>query len=195
MKNLVKSLPGVARRAWARFGVQGRIAVIGLAVAAALIVIALVVWSSAPRATAEVAASGPMPTIASSTPTPTPSPAPVANVSNQQFKSNSGNLRCSIGTFSGQPGAICQQVNYNYAVPWGACMDQYQAGVFVGVSASGAYWPCVSYWPEPADVLAYDTPISQNGITCSINLDTGVTCTNESGNGFTMEYNAGVTQF
>ena len=99
-----------------------------------------------------------------------------------------------MGTINGEPGAICQQVNINYAAPAQACNGG-APGVFVGVGPSGVNWPCIASWPEPAEVLAYDTPVSQSGITCSINFDTGVSCSNVNGRGFTMEYDAGVRTF
>lgn len=128
---------------------------------------------------------------ATAQPTATPSSAPIVN---HAFKSQSGNLRCSVGAFNGVPGAICQQVNINYAFPAQACTTG-APGVFVGVTDSGAYWPCVPSFAEPAEVIAYDAPVTVAGMTCSINYDTGVTCTNSRGQGFTMEYDAGVRTF
>lgn len=128
---------------------------------------------------------------ATALPTATPTAAPIVN---HAFKSQSGNLRCSVGTFNGVPGAICQQVNINYAFPAQACTTG-APGVFVGVTDSGAYWPCVPSFAEPAEVIGYDVPVTVAGMTCAINYDTGVTCTNSRGQGFTMEYDAGVRTF
>ncbi len=131
--------------------------------------------------------------LATATPLPTATPT-AAPVVNHAFKSQSGNLRCSVGAFNGVPGAICQQVNINYAFPAQACTTG-APGVFVGVTDSGAYWPCVPSFAEPAEVIAYDSPVTVAGMTCAINYDTGVTCTNSRGQGFTMEYDAGVRTF
>ena len=184
----------------ALFATQGRVALVGVAVAALIAAVTFGLWSTATSAAPRPTAAAPAATGAALTtiPTPTaiPTPTSVPVLPTVSFKSQSGNLRCSIGEFSGEPAAICQKVTVNYAAPWGSCVvDQYQSGMFVGVRASGAYWPCVKEWAEPANVLAFDTPITQSGITCAINFISGVKCVNENGNGFTMEYDAGITQF
>ena len=193
--------PSAPRR---RRASQTRIAIIGLIVAALLAVTSLGGWWLATRDAEQPSNAAPVtasPTLgASPMPTTTVTPADVTNtrtaLDNHAFKSESGNIRCSIGVFSGQPGAICQQVEIGYPVPTGACPgDANGGGVFVGVQPSGAYWPCVAMWAEPTEVLAFDTPISDSGITCTISLTTGATCVNDNGGGFSMEYSAGVTTF
>lgn len=180
---------------------QRRTALVGLVVSAALAAAAfaghwIVTRESSPTASASTGAPSSLPTPASTiTAAPIPTAAASTIVANHEFKSQSGNLRCSVGQFSGKPGAICQQVNINYPIPSGSCPSDLP-GVFVGVGPSGAYWPCVAhFWPDPAEVIAYDTPVTQSGVTCTINLETGVRCVNEDGNGFTMEYDAGISTF
>jgi hypothetical protein len=138
---------------------------------------------STPSASAETAAE-------TSTATPTPAP----ELSRVDFRSESGNLRCAIATLDGQYAAVCQQVNTNYAAPTAACAGG-APGVFVGVSVTGVFWPCMSGSIESANPLAYDTPVSHGGFTCSISYATGVRCQNPDGQGFTMEYDAGVQTF
>lgn len=176
---------------------QLRIALIGLTVAVVLAGASFGAWWAIANRPVEV-------TEAASTSDPTPTASATASATAQaeaapalapvDFKSESGNIRCTIGTFDGQNAAICQQVNTNYAPPAGACAAG-APGVIVGVGESGAYWPCVATSIESANPIAYDTPVSQGGITCSINFNTGVRCVNERGQGFTMEYDAGVQTF
>ncbi len=96
--------------------------------------------------------------------------------------------------FYGQPGVVCQQVLIHYDRPSQTCPTG-AAGVFVAVGASGTYWPCIATSIEPAEAIAFDTPITRDGITCAINYTTGVTCRNANGNGFSMEYDRGVSLF
>ena len=183
----------VAHQPEPRLG-QSRLALIGIAIAAVLATGAFGTWlltnitaaAPIPAATGAVAEQ--------STSTPSATSFPRDDVPNRAFKSPSGNLRCSVGVFSGEPGAICQQVNINYAQPPEACPGGAE-GVFVGVRPSGGYWPCVSRWREPEEIIAYDTPVTQSDVTCTINLDTGVRCVNAEGSGFTMEYDAGILTF
>lgn len=56
-------------------------------------------------------------------------------------------------------------------------------------------WPCVAADVPGSAAQPYDTPIAAYGYSCSINYDPGITCTNPQGNGFTMEYQAGVQTF
>jgi len=169
---------------------QGVLSIIGLGVAAVLAAAAIAGWSLTTAGPVGSATSG----RAGTTATPIPIPIPRTIELNHTFKSQSGNVWCSVGTFSGQAGAICQQHSINYAIPSGACPTE-AGGVFVGVGPSGAYWPCVSGWREPAEAIAYDAPVTQSSVTCTINLDAGVKCVNADGHGFTMEYDAGISTF
>jgi len=174
---------------------QGRVALVGAAIAVVLAGASITLWTVASNAAPAPPDRDPVAATAQpATPTPTRTETPAASPA-IAFKSSSGNIRCSLNDFSGQAAAICQQVDVNYGMPWGACSIEGQPGVFAGVRSDGPYWPCVAHWQEPADVLPYDTPVSRDGMTCSINLETGVRCTNEQGNGFTMEYDAGVAHF
>ena len=176
-----------------RLSHQGRLALIGIGVAVVVAAVSISGWwiaTNGHRATASGATSAEG--NAPGAPTATAIPKKVAP--NQTFQSPSGNIRCSIGLFAGRPGAICGQMSINYAVPTGACASD-QAAVFIGVDPDGAYWPCVGEWYPSQQTLAYDTPITQSGITCTIDLATGVKCVNAAGKGFTMEHNAGITTF
>ncbi len=182
---------------------QGRLAIVGGVISAVLVIGALGGTWLVTRESAAASGSD-ADRVGAATPTPTPTPTPSPTVppvaatvpANYDFQSPSGNLRCSGGQFSGKPGAICQQASINYAVPAGACPSPfYPEGVFVGVDTTGPYWPCVGAWIHTAEVMPYDSPVTHFGITCSINYDTGVTCVNEKGKGFSMEYDAGVALF
>ena len=171
---------------------QGRLAVIGLGAAVVIAVIAVGGWWIATGGPAHKAGAAATVVAADPTPTPTAAPIPKKADPNQTFQSTSGNISCSIGLFAGKPGAICEQQKVNYAIPADACPSDQTSGVFVGVGADGGYWPCVGVWYNADQTLAYDTPITVNGITCTINLATGVKCVNKDGKGFTMEYKAGI---
>lgn len=194
-----KEQPGAAPRTRARVSGQARLALVGAVVSVVLAAGAfggylLAVGASASTGDAAADAPGaPEPTV---TLTPTPTLEPVAPHSERprDFASESGNLRCSMWTFSGIPSAVCQQVETNYARPAEACPSD-APGVFAGVTAEGPYWPCVKYWVAPQEVLPYDTPATYGDLTCTINYVTGVTCTNGEGHGFTMEYDAGIQHF
>lgn len=166
----------------------------------------LAVWLLVGRAPAGPAVVAPI-VVGSETPQPqtsrSSSPKPSASLSTSQapqvaspreFKSQSGNIRCSMDQFYGQPGVVCQQVLIHYDRPSQTCPTG-AAGVFVAVGASGTYWPCIATSIEPAEAIAFDTPITRDGITCAINYTTGVTCRNANGNGFSMEYDRGVSLF
>jgi len=106
-----------------------------------------------------------------------------------EFKSTSGNIRCRITEES----VVCRQGDVKYAVPAANCSSL--SGATIGVSHDGAFWPCIGKEILPKSILAYDTPASRYGFTCSINYTTGVTCTNSDGNGFRMEYTSGIQTF
>jgi hypothetical protein len=126
-----------------------------------------------------------------SSPEPTEEPEEVLAM--RQFRSPSGNLRCAIGTFEDEPAAVCQQELTDYPFPDSACRSG-ATGVVVGVRAEGdPYWPCLPADLKPTEELALDTPFTHGGITCSFSLETGATCLNESGSGFSIEYYNGVT--
>jgi hypothetical protein len=112
-------------------------------------------------------------------------PAPV-----YEFTSTSGNIRCRITPEM----ALCHQGTINYAVPAQDCASG-PTGVTVGVTLQGATWPCLPGDITSTNAVAYDQVISQYKFTCVINYTTGVTCTNPRGQGFNMEYTAGVTTF
>ena len=171
---------------------QGRLALIGLGAAVVIAAAAIGGWAIAIGGGAKKSDTGSHAgTVVTAAPSTTPIPKEVSV--NQMFQSPSGNIVCSIGQFGGQPGAICVQQKIHYAVPAGACPSD-EGPVFVGVDPDGGYWPCVGVFVglNRAKPLAYDTPITQSGVTCTIALATGVTCLNKDGKGFTMEYNAGI---
>jgi hypothetical protein len=122
--------------------------------------------------------------------TPEPDPAPTEDAAPAlEFKSNSGNIRCRITEES----AICRQGEIQYAVPSKNCSPL--SGATIGVDRRHAFWPCIDAEIQPTEILPYDTEASRYGFTCSINYTIGVTCYNDSGAGFTMEYSAGVSTF
>jgi hypothetical protein len=124
---------------------------------------------------------------ATETPTPEPStPAPV--VQPIDFSSPSSNIRCHMDGES----AYCHQGGFVYAEPPDDCSAE---GVAVGVTSDGAYWPCLGARPALQPSVEYDVPVVNGEFTCLINYTTGVRCTNAAGEGFTMEYTAGITTF
>lgn len=133
-------------------------------------------------------------------PSETPNPAPKITTPNpngevvRQFKSPSGNIRCSLNDLHGQALATCQQVSINYSMPPQACTTG-TSGVLIAVNGTGTFWPCLPANIEPTEVLALDTAATYRDITCTINYVTGVTCQNARGHGFTMEYDRGVQLF
>ncbi|MBX3100676.1 MAG: hypothetical protein KF761_13990 [Salinibacterium sp.] len=106
------------------------------------------------------------------------------------FQSSSGNIRCEIDP----RGVICQQGETKYPKPSQACAGG-PSGTVIGLDKSGVTWPCLSTDVTTSDILPYDVPYTAYGFTCSINYDRGITCTNGQGDGFTMEYTAGVRTF
>jgi hypothetical protein len=126
----------------------------------------------------------------SETPTAVPEDTPtVDDAPALAFRSNSGNIRCMITEES----VICRQGDIKYPRPAQTCSPL--GGATIGVDADGAYWPCIDSDFTPTSILAYETVASRYGFTCSITYATGVTCTNESGSGFQMEYNSGIYTF
>lgn len=119
---------------------------------------------------------------------PTSAPDPVV-VPPVEFASTSGNIRCHVDS----DGVVCRQGEVKYAVPSQNCSSL--SGTTIGLSADGVWWPCLTSDFVPSQKLAYDTPLAAFGYSCSINYSTGITCTNASGNGFQMEYYAGVSTF
>ncbi|NLT25458.1 MAG: hypothetical protein GXX90_02175 [Microbacteriaceae bacterium] len=105
------------------------------------------------------------------------------------FMSGSGNLRCQI---TPEGGAVCQVMERNFALPEGECYGPGYSGAAVGVNADGTYWPCPTGDLAGGQVVEYDAPITAGQYTCSINYETGVTCSNGKGDGFTMEYSNGI---
>ena len=120
--------------------------------------------------------------------TPTPQPSAVATLAPYEFSSQSGNLRCRIDAES----AWCHQGVIAYTPPTQNCAA---GGVAVGVTVDSVFWPCLQARPAQAPAVGYDVPVVYGDFTCIINLDRGATCTNPGGDGFTIEYAAGVATF
>lgn len=131
-----------------------------------------------------------------SSPTPTATPtaseeaAPAATDPPVVFQSVSGNIICSVTKVS----AVCHQNNIKYSPPSSACATAL-GGATVGVDRRSVYWPCLDTAMQGATNLAYDVPVVAYDFTCSINYVSGVTCYNEGGSGFTMEYTNGIYTF
>jgi hypothetical protein len=106
------------------------------------------------------------------------------------FRSTSGNITCRITPQA----VICHQATIKYAIPSSACRSGI-AGVTVGVDADGATWPCIDSSIAADRVLPYDQPVSEWGYTCLIDYTTGVRCSNQDNDGFTMNYTRGVSTF
>jgi hypothetical protein len=162
--------------------VYGLIAALALIVPAGVgIGVGASILESAPAA--EVQATGDT----TETPTPEPStPAPV--VQPVDFSSPSGNIRCHIDAEA----AYCHQGGFVYTEPADDCSAE---GVAVGVTPDGAFWPCLSARPALQPSVEYDVPVVNGEFTCVINFTTGARCINAAGEGFTMEYTAGITTF
>jgi hypothetical protein len=121
---------------------------------------------------------------------PTTPPASGVSDDGYTFRSKSGNIRCHVTTQI----VICHQGEIKYTVPSQDCPSG-PSGVTIGLTQDGATWPCLSGDIIGGDVLAYDSPIEKRGYRCEITFATGVTCTNEVGQGFNMEYETGVRTF
>lgn len=106
------------------------------------------------------------------------------------FQSGSGNIRCQI---TEETGVACQLTATNFAAPAGMCQNGMSSGAAVGVTTDGATYPCLTSGLGGGQALDYDTPITAGPYTCSINFSTGVSCDNGDGDGFSMEYSAGIT--
>lgn len=106
------------------------------------------------------------------------------------FQSGSGNIRCQI---TQETGVACQLTATNFAAPAEMCQNGLYAGASVGVTTDGATYPCLTSGFGGGQALGYDTPITAGPYTCSINYSTGVNCDNGDGEGFSMEYSAGIT--
>jgi hypothetical protein len=106
------------------------------------------------------------------------------------FQSGSGNIRCQI---TQETGVACQLTATNFAAPAEMCQNGLYSGASVGVTTDGATYPCLTGGFGGGQALGYDTPITAGPYTCSINYSTGVSCDNGDGDGFSMEYTAGIT--
>lgn len=106
------------------------------------------------------------------------------------FQSGSGNIRCQI---TQETGVACQLTATNFAAPAEMCQNGLYSGASVGVTTDGATYPCLTGGFGGGQALGYDTPITAGPYTCSINYSTGVNCDNGDGDGFSMEYSAGIT--
>ena len=106
------------------------------------------------------------------------------------FQSKSGNIRCTVTPDL----LICRQGEIKYAVPAQNCSNSL-SGTTVGLTQTGPTWPCLTRDFAGGEVLPYDTPIDKRGYRCEISFATGVTCTNQAGQGFNMEYKSGVRMF
>jgi hypothetical protein len=127
----------------------------------------------------------------------TPQPSPSASQSQSaastgpqtRFRSESGNIRCSIG----QAGVVCHQRLIAYSRPASACDDI--RGATVGLDDSDVTWPCLKTKILTGHILPYNHSIHAYGYTCHVSLKAGVKCENADGRGFTMEYYGGITTF
>jgi hypothetical protein len=105
------------------------------------------------------------------------------------FQSGSGNIRCQITT---ETGVACQLTATNFAAPAEMCQNGLYSGASVGVTPDGVTYPCLTGGFGGGQALEYDTPITAGPYTCSINYSTGVSCDNGDGDGFSLEYSAGI---
>lgn len=106
------------------------------------------------------------------------------------FESISGNITCSMGPES----VLCHQSNTRYTPPSQSCVTAL-GGATVGLTHESATWPCLDSSIAGTVAVEYDVPVAAYGFTCTINYVSGITCTNERGAGFVMEFTNGIQAF
>jgi hypothetical protein len=101
------------------------------------------------------------------------------------FTSPSGNIACRLDP---EHGASCWVAEHDWAVEAASDPDcQLDFGDAVDVTPDGVVWPCYgdfSWFPD-APALPYGRSVSAGPFTCE-SAETGVTCHNGDGRGFTV---------
>jgi hypothetical protein len=114
--------------------------------------------------------------------------APAAAQDGAQFQTPSGNIHCVI--YAEQPAGVrCDMVELvqSYTAPPPDCDLDYGTSFYVEADAPKAGLSCHgdTIILPTMSVLAYGSQISVGGITCQSETS-GLTCTNQTGAGFTL---------
>lgn len=113
---------------------------------------------------------------------------PVAAQDSLGFQSPTGNIHCSIYTWTGSAEVRCDLREYTASYsrrPPGCDLDWGMAFV-VGASGPGVLGCVGDTMIDPGNpVLPYGEAVSLGGISC-VSAKTGITCTNGEGHGFSV---------
>lgn len=118
-------------------------------------------------------------------------PPAVADSSFEQvsFEGSDGDVACVI---SPEFGVACQQRRGEFEEPVDQCQREGIDGTVIGLDSNGITWACLGE-NITGEVVPYNEPVTAGEFTCEMDQVKGVTCSNASGDSFTIAYRDGIS--